>query len=62
MVVDARSDEDIESAMNIARASGTWTNVFWSRAFDSIEHMKIYEKAKEGMASYVTTMQAAETS
>ena len=25
-------------------------------------HMKIYEKAKDGMASYVTTMQAAETS
>ena len=62
MVVDARSDEDIESAMNIARASGTWTNLFWSRAFDSSEHMKIYEKAKDGMASYVTTMQAAETS
>ena len=62
MVVDARSDEDIESAMNIARASGTWTNLFWSRAFDSSEHMKIYEQAKDGMASYVTTMQAAENS
>ena len=62
MVVDARSDEDMESAMNIARASGTWTNLFWSRAFDSSEHMKIYEKAKDGMASYVTTMQAAENS
>ena len=62
MVVDARSDEDMESAMNIARASGTWTNLFWSRAFDSSEHMKIYENAKDGMASYVTTMQAAENS
>ena len=62
MVVDARSDEDIESAMNIARASGTWTNLFWSRAFDSSEHMKIYEQAKDGMASYVPTMQAAENS
>ncbi len=61
-VVDAKSDEDMEAGMNIARASGTWTNLYWSRAFDSIEHMKIYEKAKDGMASYVTTMQAAETS
>ena len=61
MVVDAKSDEDMEAAMNIARASGTWTNLYWSRAFGSLEHMKIYEKAKDGMASYVTTMQAAET-
>ena len=61
-VVDAKSDEDMEASMNIARASGTWTNLFCSRAFDSSEHMKIYEKAKDGMASYVTTMQAAETS
>jgi len=61
-VLDAKSDEDMEAGMNIARASGTWTNLYWSRAFDSIEHMKIYEKAKDGMASYVTTMQAAETS
>ena len=61
-VLDAKSDEDMEAAMNIARASGTWTNLYWSRAFDSLEHMKIYEKAKDGMASYVTTMQAAETS
>ena len=61
-VLDAKSDEDMEAAMNIARASGTWTNLYWSRAFDSLEHMKIYEKAKDGMASYVTTMQAAENS
>ena len=61
-VLDAKSDEDMEAGMNIARASGTWTNLYWSRAFDSLEHMKIYEKAKDGMASYVTTMQAAETS
>ena len=61
-VLDAKSDEDMEAAMNIARASGTWTNLYWSRGFDSLEHMKIYEKAKDGMASYVTTMQAAETS
>ena len=61
-VLDANSDEDMESLMNITRASGTWTNMYWSRAFDSLEHMKIYEKAKTGMASYVTTMQAAENS
>ena len=35
---------------------------FWTRAFDSMEHMKICEKAKTGMAAYVTTMQAAENS
>ena len=61
-VVDAKSDEDMEAGMNIARASGTWTNLYWSRAFDSLEHMNIYKKAKDGMASYVTTMQASETS
>ena len=61
-VLDANSDEDMESLMNITRASGTWTNMYWSRAFDSLEHMKISEKAKTGMASYVTTMQAAENS
>ena len=59
MVVDGKSDEDMEAGMNIARASGTWTNLYWSRAFDSLEHMKIHDKAKDGMASYVTTMQAA---
>ena len=62
MVVDAKSDEDMEAAMNIARASGSWHNVYWSRAFDSLEHKKIYENAKTGMASYITTMQAAENS
>ena len=61
-VVDAKSDEDMEAFMQIIRASGTWSTFFWTRAFDSIEHMKICEKAKTGMAAYVTTMQAAETS
>ena len=62
MVIDAKSDEDMEAGMNIARASGTWTNLHSSKAYNSLEHMKIYEKAKDGMASYVTTMQAAENS
>jgi len=61
-VLDAKSDEDMEAFMQIIRASGTWSTFFWTRAFDSIEHMKICEKAKTGMASYVTTMQAAENS
>ena len=58
-VLDAKSDEDMEAFMQIIRASGTWSTFFWTRAFDSMEHMKICEKAKTGMASYVTTMQAA---
>ena len=62
MVVDAKSDEDMEAFMQIIRASGTWSTFFWTRAFDSMEHMKICEKAKTGMAAYVTTMQAAENS
>ena len=61
-VVDAKSDEDMEAFMQIIRASGTWSTFFWTRAFDSMEHMKICEKAKTGMAAYVTTMQAAENS
>ena len=61
-VVDAKSDEDMEAFMQIIRASGTWSTFFWTRAFDSIEHMKICEQAKTGMAAYVTTMQAAENS
>jgi len=61
-VLDAKSDEDMEAFMQIIRASGTWSTFFWTRAFDSMEHMKICEKAKTGMASYVTTMQAAENS
>ena len=61
-MLDAKSDEDMEAFMQIIRASGTWSTFFWTRAFDSMEHMKICEKAKTGMAAYVTTMQAAENS
>ena len=61
-VLDAKSEEDMEAFMQIIRASGTWSTFFWTRAFNSMEHMKICEKAKTGMAAYVTTMQAAENS
>ena len=40
-VLDAKSDEDMEAFMQIIRASGTWSTFFWTRAFDSMEHMKI---------------------
>ena len=58
--VESESEENVEAALNVAMASGTWNSLNWSRAFNSIEHKEIYEKSNIGMASYVTTMQAAE--
>ena len=58
-VCEAEDDTTMEAVMGIILSSGNWENMHWSRAYNSLEYKAIYEKAHEGMASYVTTMQVA---
>lgn len=58
-VCEAEDDATMEAVVGITLSSGNWINMHWSRAYDSVEYKSIYEKAHKGMASYVTTMQAA---
>ena len=55
-------DESVSAMTQVMLASGQWESVNWSRAYEAEEMKAIFEHAKKGMHSYVTTMQAAETS
>jgi|TARA_X000000368_G_scaffold271028_1_gene214875 uncharacterized protein with GYD domain len=58
-VVEAENDSDVEALSAIVLSSGTWDSMHWSRAYESLEYKKIYEKAHDGVNSYVTSMQLA---
>ena len=55
-------DERVSAMTQVMLASGQWESVNWSRAYEAEEMKAIFEHAKEGFSSYVTTMQAAEAS
>ena len=44
-VVEAENDSDVEALSAIVLSSGTWDSMHWSRAYESLEYKKIYEKA-----------------
>jgi uncharacterized protein with GYD domain len=59
VIARAESDEIIEAQKNIVLAAGSAQWVAWSRAFNAKEYQTIFETAKEGMASYVTSLEKA---
>tara|TARA_B100000965_G_C19199704_1_gene586768 strand:- start:125 stop:424 length:300 start_codon:yes stop_codon:yes gene_type:complete len=58
-IVEAENDSDVEALSAVVFSSGTWDSMHWSRAYESQEYKKIYEKAHDGVNSYVTSMQLA---
>ncbi len=58
-IVSAENDEQVETLCNIVFASGNFSNLSWSRAFEAEEYQKIFEVGHEKMEKYVTALQVA---
>ena len=58
-IVSSKSDEKVETLCNIVFASGNFSNLSWSRAFEADEYQKIFEVGHAKMEKYVSALQAA---
>jgi uncharacterized protein with GYD domain len=58
-VVSANSDEAVETLCNIVFASGNFSNLSWSRAFEAEEYQNIFQIGHEKMEKYVSALQVA---
>ena len=58
-IVSANTDEQVETLCNIVFASGNFSNLSWSRAFDASEYEKIFEVGHEKMKKYVSALEVA---
>ena len=60
-IVSAETDEQVETLCNIVYASGNFSNLSWSRAFEAEEYQKIFELGHAKMEKYVSALQVAGT-
>tara|TARA_A100001011_G_scaffold364259_1_gene414828 strand:- start:330 stop:680 length:351 start_codon:yes stop_codon:yes gene_type:complete len=58
-VVSAETEEKVETLCNIVFASGNFSNLSWSRAFEADEYQKIFEVGHAKMEKYVSALQVA---
>ena len=58
-IVKAQNDEDVAAVTNLIFASGAFDSFNWHRAFEALEWKKVYEKASDKMANYVSAKQKA---
>ena len=58
-VVGASEDDDVEAMVNIVYSSGNFSNISWSKAYESDAYMKMFEKGHDKMNAYVSSMQVA---
>ncbi len=58
-IVSAKTDEQVETLCNIVFASGNFSNLTWSRAFEAEEYQKIFEVGHDKMEKYVSALQVA---
>ena len=58
-IVSAETDEKVETLCNIVFASGNFSNLSWSRAFEADEYQKIFEVGHAKMEKYVSALQVA---
>ena len=58
-IVEADTDEQVETLCNIVFSSGNFSNLSWSRAFDAEEYQKIFEVGHAKMEKYVSALQVA---
>ena len=61
MVAFAENDEKLEVLCNIVLASGNFSSLSWSRAFEAEEFQKIFEIGHEKMEKYVSATVIAGT-
>ena len=60
-IVSAENDEKLEVLCNIVLASGNFSSLSWSRAFEAEEVQKIFEIGHEKMEKYVSATVIAGT-
>ena len=60
-IVSAKTDEQVEALCNIVYASGNFSNLSWSRAFEADEYQRIFEVGHDKMEKYVSALQVAGT-
>ena len=58
-VVSADTEEQVETLCNIVYASGNFSNLSWSRAFEAEEYQKIFEVGHAKMEKYISALQVA---
>ena len=58
-IVSAETEEKVEILCNIVFASGNFSNLNWSRAFEAEDYQKIFEVGQEKMEKYVSALQVA---
>ena len=58
-IVEADTDEQVETLCNIVFSSGNFSNLSWSRAFDAEEYQKIFEVGHAKMEKYISALQVA---
>ena len=58
-IVSAQTDEQLETLCNIVFASGNFSNLSWSRAFEAEEYQKVFEVGHDNMEKYVSALEVA---
>jgi uncharacterized protein with GYD domain len=58
-IISARADEEVETLCNIVFASGNFSNLSWSKAFEAEEYQKIFQLGHDKMEEYVSALQVA---
>jgi GYD domain. len=58
-VVSAEAEEQVETLCNIVFASGNFSNLAWSRAFEAEEYQEVFQKGHEKMEKYISAVQVA---
>ena len=58
-IVTSETDEQVETLCNIVFASGNFSNLNWSRAFEADEYQKIFEVGHDKIEKYVSALQVA---
>ncbi|MEE2774272.1 MAG: hypothetical protein VYE27_05125 [Pseudomonadota bacterium] len=58
-VVSAKADEKVETLCNIVFASGNFSNLAWSRAFEAAEYQDVFQLGHEKMEKYISAAQVA---
>ena len=58
-IVSAKTDEQVETLCNIVIASGNFSNLHWSRAFEAEEYQQIFEIGHAKMEKYVSALEVA---
>ena len=60
-VLTAPDDASVEAMVNIVYSTGNFSNIAYSRAYNSQDYKAVFEMGHEKMSAYVSSMQVAGT-